>query len=49
MLDIFMLALITAKERTRREFEALLTSSGFRLDRVIEVGHSTSIIEASPI
>jgi hypothetical protein len=49
MLDIFMLALITGKERTRREFEALLTSSGFRLDRVIEVGLSTSIIEASPI
>jgi len=48
MLDIFMLALITGKERTRREFETLLTSSGFRLNKVIEVGLGTSIIEASP-
>jgi hypothetical protein len=49
MLDILMLALITGKERTRREFEILLTSSGFRLDKVIEVGLGTSIIEASTI
>src|SRR5262249_7279071 len=49
MLDICMLALITGKERTRSEFETLLTSSGFRLDRVIGVGLGTSIIEASPI
>jgi hypothetical protein len=49
MLDIFMLVLLTGKERTRREFENLLTSSGFRLDTVIEAGLRTSVLEASPI
>jgi hypothetical protein len=49
MLDIFMLALLTGKERTRREFESLLAASGFRLDKVIDVGLGTSILEASAI
>ena len=49
MLDIFMLAMLTGKERTRREFEDLLAASGFRLDRVIDVGLSTSILDASVI
>ena len=49
MLDIFMLAMLTGKERTRREFEDLLAASGFRLDRVIDVGLGTSILEASVI
>jgi O-methyltransferase domain len=49
MLDIFMLVLLTGKERTRGEFEKLLTSSGFRLDKVIDVGLGTSILEASVI
>jgi hypothetical protein len=49
MLDVFMLACLTGKERTRREFENLLTSSGFRLDTVTEVGLGTSVLEASPI
>ncbi len=47
MLDIFMLVMLTGKERTRREFENLLSASGFRLDRVIDVGLGTSILEAS--
>ena len=49
MLDVFMLACLTGKERTRREFENLLTSSGFRLDTVTEVGLGTPVLEASPI
>jgi hypothetical protein len=49
MLDIFMLALLASKERTRREYEHLLAASGFRLDRVIDVGLGTSILEASAI
>ena len=49
MLDIFMLVLLTGKERTRREFEDLLTASGFRLDKVIDVGLGTFILEASAI
>ena len=39
----------TGKERTRREFEGLLAASGFRLDRVIDVGLGTSILDASVI
>ena len=49
MLDLFMLVLVTGKERTRREFEGLLAASGFRLDRVIDVGLGTSILDASVI
>jgi hypothetical protein len=49
MLDIFMLALMAGRERTLREFENLLTSSGFRLDKVIDVGLGTSILQASTI
>jgi hypothetical protein len=49
MLDLFMLAMITGKERTRREFEALLAASGFRLDKVMDIGLGTSILEASVI
>lgn len=49
MLDIFMLVMLTGKERTRREFEDLLFTSGFRLDHVIDIGLGTSILEASVI
>jgi hypothetical protein len=49
MLDIFMLALMAGRERTLREFENLLTASGFRLEKVIDVGLGTSILQASTI
>lgn len=49
LLDVFMLLLFASKERTRREFEDLLAVSGFRLDKVIDVGLGTSILEASVI
>ena len=49
MLDLFMLVLLTGKERTRHEFEGLLAASGFRLDRVIDIGLGTSILEASVV
>ena len=49
MLDLFMLVLLTGKERTRHEFEGLLAASGFRLDRVIDVGLGMSILDASVI
>lgn len=49
MLDIFMLALLDGKERTRRDFEALLTASGFRLERAIDIGMEVAILEASVI
>ena len=49
MLDIFMLVQLGGKERTRREFADLLAASGFRLDRVIDVGLGTSILEAAVV
>jgi hypothetical protein len=49
MCDIFMLTLLTGKERTLREFGDLLAASGFRLDKVIDIGLSTSILEASAV
>ena len=49
MADIFMGVLFGGKERTRREFEGLLAGSGFRLDRVIDVGLGASILEASVV
>jgi hypothetical protein len=47
MLDIAMMTLLDGKERTRPEFESLLASAGFKLERVIDVGMGTSILEAS--
>jgi hypothetical protein len=49
MLDIFMLVLFGGKERTRPQFEALLSAAGFRLDRVVDVGLGTFILEASAV
>jgi O-methyltransferase domain len=46
MVDLFMLALLTGRERTRSEYQKLLAGAGFRLDRVIDVGQSTAILEA---
>lgn len=47
-IDIFMLALVTGRERTRREYDALLGSSGFELVRTIPTPRLT-IIEARPV
>jgi hypothetical protein len=49
MLDIFMMVILSGKERTPREVESLLSTSGFRLDRVIDVGPGTNILEASVV
>lgn len=49
MLDIFMFALLTGKERTLPEFRALLSASGFHLDKVIDAGLGMSILESSVI
>lgn len=49
MLDLFMLILFGGKERTRSQFEALLSASGFRLDHVVDVGLGTFILEASAV
>jgi len=46
--DIHMLNLANAKERTVIEFEALATTSGFKLNKITEAGEM-SIIEFVPI
>jgi hypothetical protein len=46
--DIFMLAMFNGRERSRKDFDALLNTAGFRLERVIDVGLGTSIMEALP-
>ena len=46
MLDLQMLTLLSGKERTEKEYSQMLRIAGFRLDRVIDVGMSTSILES---
>jgi hypothetical protein len=46
VLDIIMLAVTGGRERTPSEYEALLTSAGFRLERIIATPSQYSIIEA---
>jgi predicted O-methyltransferase YrrM len=48
MADLLMLVHLTGRERTEREFRALLETSGFRLDRVVPTGTQLAIIEAAP-
>jgi len=49
MLDLQMLVLLSGKERTEKEYSEMLRTAGFRLDRVIDVGMSTSILESVAI
>jgi orsellinic acid C2-O-methyltransferase len=44
--DLNMLIGTGGRERTESEFHTLLSSAGFRLNRVIEIGQSYNIIEA---
>jgi hypothetical protein len=49
-MDLLMLLLLNARERTAPEFEALLAEAGFRLCRVVPTGSPTglAVIEAVP-
>lgn len=47
-VDIYMLALVTGRERTEAEFAALLAASGFELTRRVRTDYQ-SIFEARPI
>jgi hypothetical protein len=47
IIDLTMLGMLTGRERTRAEFEALLNAGGFRLDRVIDTPTPLSILEAT--
>ncbi|MEU1982142.1 methyltransferase [Nocardia sp. NPDC019395] len=46
LIDLTMLALTTGKERSANEFEELLASAGFTLDRIVPTREQYSFIEA---
>ena len=48
-LDLTMLAIPGGKERTRDEYERLLSSAGFTLVRVVPTRTEISVIEATPM
>ena len=47
LLDIIMLAVTGGRERTRDEYEKLLTEAGFKLERVVPTRSSYFIVEAT--
>ena len=47
-LDLHMLVLLGARERTAEEYRALLDSAGFELTRVIPTRAGPGIVEALP-
>jgi hypothetical protein len=49
ILDVQMLAFVGGRERTQREYEALLGAAGFRLERVVPTSCPTSILVADPV
>jgi len=46
---MIMMAELTGKERTEAEFKTMLAGNGFRLDRVIDAGFNTFILESTAI
>jgi hypothetical protein len=46
LLDIIMLAVTGGRERTKSEYEALLSSAGFRLEQIFATPSQYSIVEA---
>ena len=47
-MDLNMLVVLGARERTKNEYRALLSSAGLRLTRIIAAVLNFSIIEAIP-
>ena len=48
-LDLHMLVLLGARERTAAQYDALFQASGFRLTRVIPTPSGPSVVEAVPV
>jgi hypothetical protein len=48
-LDLHMLVLLGARERTATEYEALFRAAGFALARVVPTAAGASIVEAVPV
>jgi hypothetical protein len=47
LIDMIMMAELTGMERTESEFRKMLARTGFRLDRVIDAGFNTFLLEAT--
>ncbi|TNM37739.1 methyltransferase [Nocardioides albidus] len=47
-LDLHMLVLLGGRERTESEYQALLATAGFELNRVIPTAAGASVLEAAP-
>ena len=45
-MDLHMLVLAGGRERSREEFETLLSSAGYRLERILPLPHVLNLIEA---
>lgn len=48
-LDLTMLAIPGGKERTREEYDRLLSAAGFRLSRIVPTVTEMSVIESVPV
>jgi len=46
LMDLHMLVLTGGRERSREEFETLLASAGYRLERMLPLPHLLNLIEA---
>ena len=48
-LDLHMLVMLGARERTATEYDALFRAAGFALTRVVPTAAGPSIVEAVPV
>lgn len=49
LIDLVMMTELTGRERTASEFRGLLAQAGFRLDRVVDAGMNTFVLESSVV
>ena len=49
LIDMIMMVELTGKERTASEFNQMLAHTGFRLDRIIDAGFNTVILESTAV
>jgi hypothetical protein len=49
LIDMIMMVELTGRERTASEFKNMLDRTGFRLDRIIDAGFNTFILESTAV
>ncbi|WP_079074679.1 methyltransferase [Streptomyces atriruber] len=49
LLDLTMMGMLEGRERSRADWQSLLTGSGFRLDRVVQTGGPMCVLEATAV